>query len=144
MIKAKGQTRAGHPAVLLGITAENVDLLVTGNPLVLDLADLGLPPTQVVLFYGRDAARSGRRDRSLHRAGHRRARPAGGRTMTTTAPDPAEPDIESELIDLGDIDWKAAVELAQVPDSPLAQALHRITEAAEDPDEAVSAFQQSI
>src|SRR5262249_1425834 len=49
--------------------------------------------------------------------------------------------IESKLIDLSEVD------LAQLPtaqDSALARALRRILRAAENPDEAVSAFQQSI
>ena len=50
-------------------------------------------------------------------------------------------DIESELIDLRDVDL-AALPTAQ--DSALAQALRRILRGAENPDEAVSAFQQSI
>jgi len=50
-------------------------------------------------------------------------------------------DIESELVDLSGIDL-AALPAAQ--DSALARALRRILRAAENPDEAVSAFQQSI
>jgi FXSXX-COOH protein len=62
-------------------------------------------------------------------------------------------DFESDLIDLSNIDLTvlpAALGSALVPDSPLApdsplvQAIRRILRAAEDPEEAVSAFQQSI
>ena len=55
--------------------------------------------------------------------------------------------FESELIDLSKIDLTvlpAALDSALAPDSPLAQSIRRILHAAEDPAEAVSAFQQSI
>jgi hypothetical protein len=56
-------------------------------------------------------------------------------------------DFESDLIDLSNIDLTvlpAALESALAADSPLAQSLLRLLRAAENPDEAVSAFQQSI
>jgi FXSXX-COOH protein len=56
-------------------------------------------------------------------------------------------DFESDLIDLSNIDLTvlpAALDSALAPDSPLAQSVLRLLRAAENPDEAVSAFQQCI
>jgi FXSXX-COOH protein len=50
-------------------------------------------------------------------------------------------DIESSLVDLSGIDL-ALLPLLQ--DSALARSIHRILRTAENPDDVVSAFQQSI
>lgn len=52
MIKARMEV-GGKPMVLLGISAENVTRLVAGEPILLDLEELGLPPMQVVIMYGK-------------------------------------------------------------------------------------------
>jgi len=49
--------------------------------------------------------------------------------------------IESDLIDLSGVDL---VRLAAAGDSALTRALRRIRRGAENPDEAVAAFEQSI
>lgn len=53
MIKATGVGPNGEPVVLLGLSGENVTRLIAGEPIRLDLAELGLPPTMVVICYGR-------------------------------------------------------------------------------------------
>lgn len=54
MIKARLDTAAGTPpTVLLGLSGENVTRIVAGEPIRLNLADLGLPPTVVVIVYGK-------------------------------------------------------------------------------------------
>jgi FXSXX-COOH protein len=50
-------------------------------------------------------------------------------------------DIESNLIDLSEVDL-ALLPLLQ--DSALTRSIHRILQSADSPDDAVSAFQQSI
>jgi FXSXX-COOH protein len=50
-------------------------------------------------------------------------------------------DIESSLIDLSQIDLAL---LTTLHDSALAQSLRRVLLAAENPDEAIAGFQQSI
>lgn len=53
MIKASGRTADGRPLAVLGLSGENVTRLAANEPIVIDLAELGLPPTVVVLIYGR-------------------------------------------------------------------------------------------
>lgn len=53
MIKARGRTGDGRPVVLLGLSGENVARLVADEPIVFDLAQLGLGPCRVVILYGR-------------------------------------------------------------------------------------------
>lgn len=53
MIKAAGRTGDGRPLALLGLTGENVTRLVADEPLVVELAQLGLPDVQVVVVYGK-------------------------------------------------------------------------------------------
>lgn len=53
MIKARGQTGDGTPLVVLGLSGENVARLMAKEPIRLNLADLGLPPTVVVIIGGR-------------------------------------------------------------------------------------------
>jgi hypothetical protein len=45
--------RADSPSLLmLGLSGENVTRLAAGEPILLDLGQLGLPPIHVVLSYG--------------------------------------------------------------------------------------------
>lgn len=53
MIKATGRTGDGRPIVLLGLSGENVTRLMAEEPIRFDLAELGLPPTVVVIVGGR-------------------------------------------------------------------------------------------
>lgn len=56
MLKASGQTGDGRPLVVLGLSEENVSRLVAQKPVRLDLADVGLSPTEVVIVYGQTEA----------------------------------------------------------------------------------------
>lgn len=42
--------------VILGLSGENITRLTAKEPIHLDLADVGLPPTVVVIVYGRTEA----------------------------------------------------------------------------------------
>lgn len=59
MIKAVGKV-AGRPLLVLGLTADNVRRLTTGGdeglgePIYLNLAELGLPPLRVAIIAGED------------------------------------------------------------------------------------------
>lgn len=53
MIKARGRTGDGTPLVVIGLSGENMTRLMAKEPIRFDLADLGLPPTQVVIVGGR-------------------------------------------------------------------------------------------
>lgn len=53
MIKAAGRTGDGKPLVILGLSGENMTRLMAGEPIRLDLADLGLRSTVVVIVGGR-------------------------------------------------------------------------------------------
>lgn len=55
MIKAliKG---AGKPLVVLGLSGENVTRLMAGEPILLNLAELGLPAQQIAIMGGRTEA----------------------------------------------------------------------------------------
>jgi FXSXX-COOH protein len=59
----------------------------------------------------------------------------------TVDPDIADPDIECRVIDIRGVSLD---QLAAADDSVLALAISRILRAAENPDEAAFAFQQSI
>lgn len=52
MIKAAG-TRGGKPALILGLSGENMTRLMAGEPIMLDTAALGLPEMTVVICGGR-------------------------------------------------------------------------------------------
>lgn len=52
MIKAVIQTVSG-PAVILGLSGENITRLMADEPILLDLAEVGLPPQQIVIIAGR-------------------------------------------------------------------------------------------
>ena len=53
MIKARSVGADGNPLVFLGLTGENVTRLAAGEPILIQLADLGLPSMQVALMYGK-------------------------------------------------------------------------------------------
>lgn len=52
MITFAGKTPDGDPLVFLGLSAVNVTRLTGGEPIVVDLAALNLPPMRVVIGYG--------------------------------------------------------------------------------------------
>lgn len=53
MIKASGKTGDGRPFVLLGLSGENVTRIVAGEPIKLNLKDLGLDDIEVAIVYGK-------------------------------------------------------------------------------------------
>lgn len=54
MIKAiVSDDRHPGPMVVLGLSGENVTRLVAGEPILIDLAQLGLPPQRVSIVYGK-------------------------------------------------------------------------------------------
>lgn len=56
MIKAAGRSGMGDPVLFLGLSGENVARLTAGEPIHIppaDLAELGLPPMDVLIHYGR-------------------------------------------------------------------------------------------
>jgi hypothetical protein len=56
MIKAAGTTGLGAPLLFLGLSGENVTRLAAGEPIritVPQMQQLGLPPMEVVIHYGR-------------------------------------------------------------------------------------------
>jgi hypothetical protein len=53
VIKAVGRTGTGLPLLILGLSGENVARLMADEPISFDLAELGLPPTRVVIVGGR-------------------------------------------------------------------------------------------
>lgn len=53
MIKARGPESHGKPMVILGLSGENMTRLMAKEPILLDLADLGLPPTMVAIVGGK-------------------------------------------------------------------------------------------
>lgn len=55
MIKFKADSPTG-PLIGLGLSAQNLRLLQEGKPIVINLADLGLPPGRVLIFYGETEA----------------------------------------------------------------------------------------
>jgi hypothetical protein len=52
MIKAVVQV-SGRPLVVLGLSGENVTRLMADEPILIDLADLGLPPQKIAIVGGR-------------------------------------------------------------------------------------------
>ncbi|PZG20631.1 hypothetical protein [Nonomuraea aridisoli] len=54
MIKARGIARDGQrPLALFGLSGENVTRLMAGEPISVNLADIGLPDIQIVIVGGR-------------------------------------------------------------------------------------------
>jgi len=56
VIKAAGRTADGKPMAILGLSGENMTRLMADEPIVLNLADLGLPQVVVVIVGGRTEA----------------------------------------------------------------------------------------
>ncbi len=56
MIKAVGQVKDGVPLVVLGLSSENFTRLLANEPIAIDMAEMGLPPMQV-LIVGRKTER---------------------------------------------------------------------------------------
>jgi len=56
VIKAAGRTADGKPMASLGLSGENMTRLMADEPIVLNLADLGLPQVVVVIVGGRTEA----------------------------------------------------------------------------------------
>lgn len=57
MIKAVLRNKvAGEQIAVLGLSGENVARLMAGEPITLDLADLGLPPQRIAILGGRTEA----------------------------------------------------------------------------------------
>lgn len=44
---------SGRPLVVLGLSGENVTRLMADEPILIDLADLGLPPQKIAIVGGR-------------------------------------------------------------------------------------------
>ena len=51
MIKAVGTTPEGHPMILLGLSAKNIEKLKEGKPILVELSELGLKG-KVAIVYG--------------------------------------------------------------------------------------------
>jgi hypothetical protein len=56
VIKGVGRAGDGTPVVLLGLTGENMTRLMADEPIVVDLAEMGLPGMKIVLVGGKDEA----------------------------------------------------------------------------------------
>lgn len=53
MIKAVVRDTTGQPLVILGLSGENMTRLMADEPILINLADLGLPPLRIALIGGR-------------------------------------------------------------------------------------------
>ena len=53
MIKATGRMPNGMPVLILGLSGENVTRLIAGEPMRFNLTDIGMPPLEVVIHYGK-------------------------------------------------------------------------------------------
>jgi hypothetical protein len=56
VIKAAGTTGFGAPLLFLGLSGENITRLAAGDPIrvtVPQMQQLGLPPMEVIIHYGR-------------------------------------------------------------------------------------------
>src|SRR5688572_16118959 len=53
MLKARGEDANGEPIMLLGLSGENVTRLAAGEAILFNASELGLPPCQVAIMYGR-------------------------------------------------------------------------------------------
>lgn len=52
MIKGLG-SRHGKPVLIIGLSGENLTRLMAREPILMDAADLGLPPLQILIVAGR-------------------------------------------------------------------------------------------
>lgn len=53
MIKGTGQTGDGRPLLVLGLTGENITRLMADEPILINLADMDLPDTQIIIIAGK-------------------------------------------------------------------------------------------
>jgi hypothetical protein len=53
VIRAVARDALGQPTVILGLSGENMTRLMADEPIVINLADLGLPPQRIVIVGGR-------------------------------------------------------------------------------------------
>lgn len=55
MIKATARTRDGRPLLLLGLSGENITRLLAGEPVSIDVGQLGesMPQMQIGIMYGK-------------------------------------------------------------------------------------------
>lgn len=53
MIKALLREPTGAPVIVLGLSGENMTRLLADEPIVVQLADLGLPPGKILIMGGR-------------------------------------------------------------------------------------------
>lgn len=53
VIKAVGRDAAGQPVVILGLSGENVTRLMADEPILINLAELGLAPLRIAIIGGR-------------------------------------------------------------------------------------------
>lgn len=56
MIKAVIAMKDGTPGVILGLSGENVTRLAADEPIMVNLAELGLPAITIAIMYGRTEA----------------------------------------------------------------------------------------
>lgn len=56
MIKAVMRDNSAQPVVLLGLSGENVTRLMAGEPIRIDLAEVGIPGLKIALIGGRTEA----------------------------------------------------------------------------------------
>ncbi len=52
MIRALTEVN-GQPMVFLGLSGENITRLIAGEPIMVNMNELGLPPLNVVIMYGK-------------------------------------------------------------------------------------------
>lgn len=52
MIKANGLDADGNPALIMGLTPENLANLARGKPIAFNASELGLPPMTVIIMFG--------------------------------------------------------------------------------------------
>lgn len=55
MVKFTAQGPNG-PLIGFGLSRRNIELLKQGKPLIVDLAEMGLPPGKIMIFYGNTEA----------------------------------------------------------------------------------------
>jgi hypothetical protein len=53
VIKAVAHDTLGQPTVILGLSGENITRLMADEPILINLADLGLPPLRIAIIGGR-------------------------------------------------------------------------------------------
>ncbi|MET9086144.1 hypothetical protein ABZX77_30435 [Streptomyces sp. NPDC004237] len=56
MIKAVLREPSGAPVIVLGLSGENMARLMANEPIIVQAADLGLPPMKILVMGGRTEA----------------------------------------------------------------------------------------